>query len=104
MQSSVNCMRGPCPAPSQCPAREPLPRHGSTELQKLHPSASSRADAGCGLGTGVPLLANTALQTGGGLPQANPAYYLTLALGITFPFNLALGIPLFLYLAKMAHG
>ena len=38
------------------------------------------------------------------LPQANPAYYLTLALGITFPFNLALGIPLFLYLAKMAHG
>ncbi len=38
------------------------------------------------------------------LPQANPAYYLTLALGITFPFNLAFGIPLFLYLAKMAHG
>jgi uncharacterized protein len=27
------------------------------------------------------------------LPAANPAYYLTLALGITFPFNLALGIP-----------
>ncbi|MES2466863.1 MAG: sodium-dependent bicarbonate transport family permease [Verrucomicrobiota bacterium] len=38
------------------------------------------------------------------LPQANPAYYLTLALGITFPFNLALGIPLFVYLAEMAHG
>lgn len=29
------------------------------------------------------------------LPRANPAYYLTLALGITFPFNLAFGIPLF---------
>ena len=29
------------------------------------------------------------------LPRANPAYYLTLALGITFPFNLALGIPLY---------
>lgn len=28
------------------------------------------------------------------LPQANPGYYLTLALGITFPFNLAIGIPL----------
>lgn len=28
------------------------------------------------------------------LPRANPAYYLTLSLGITFPFNLAFGIPL----------
>lgn len=33
------------------------------------------------------------------LPKANPASYLTLALGVTFPFNLALGIPLFLKLA-----
>jgi hypothetical protein len=29
------------------------------------------------------------------LPTANPAYYLTSALGITFPFNLAVGIPLY---------
>lgn len=29
------------------------------------------------------------------LPQANPAYYLSAALGITFPFNLTLGIPLY---------
>jgi hypothetical protein len=29
------------------------------------------------------------------LPKANPSFYLTLALGITFPFNLAFGIPLF---------
>jgi uncharacterized protein len=29
------------------------------------------------------------------LPQANPAFYLTAALGITFPFNLTLGIPLY---------
>jgi hypothetical protein len=35
------------------------------------------------------------------LPKANPAYYLTLALGITFPFNLALGIPLYQYLANL---
>ncbi|MFK7851086.1 MAG: sodium-dependent bicarbonate transport family permease [Akkermansiaceae bacterium] len=28
------------------------------------------------------------------LPKANPGYYLTLSLGITFPFNLAFGIPL----------
>lgn len=34
------------------------------------------------------------------LPRANPAYYLTLALGITFPFNLALGIPLFIEIAR----
>lgn len=29
------------------------------------------------------------------LPAANPAFYLTSALGITFPFNLAVGIPLY---------
>ncbi|HVL70428.1 MAG TPA: sodium-dependent bicarbonate transport family permease [Beijerinckiaceae bacterium] len=33
------------------------------------------------------------------LPQAKPAIYLTLSLGVTFPFNLALGIPLYLALA-----
>jgi hypothetical protein len=35
------------------------------------------------------------------LPKANPAYYLTLSLGITFPFNLALGIPLYMWLSKV---
>ena len=35
------------------------------------------------------------------LPRANPAFYLTLALGITFPFNLALGIPLYQKLATL---
>jgi hypothetical protein len=34
------------------------------------------------------------------LPQANPAFYLTSSLGITFPFNLVLGIPLYLALAR----
>jgi hypothetical protein len=29
------------------------------------------------------------------LPQANPSYYLTASLAITFPFNLAIGIPLY---------
>jgi len=33
------------------------------------------------------------------LPQANPGIYVTASLGITFPFNLAIGIPL-LYLAS----
>jgi hypothetical protein len=35
------------------------------------------------------------------LPQAKPAIYLTLSLGVTFPFNLTLGIPLYLALASL---
>jgi hypothetical protein len=35
------------------------------------------------------------------LPQANPTYSLTLALVITFPFNLLLGIPLYLRMAQL---
>ena len=34
------------------------------------------------------------------LPQANPAFYLTTSLGITFPFNLVIGIPAFFALAS----
>lgn len=34
------------------------------------------------------------------LPKASPGIYLTLALGVTFPFNLAVGIPLFLTFAQ----
>ena len=30
-----------------------------------------------------------------GVPEANPSYYLTLSLGVTFPFNVVVGIPLF---------
>jgi hypothetical protein len=36
-----------------------------------------------------------------GLPDANPAYYLPLALGVVFPFNLTIGIPLYYELARM---
>ena len=35
------------------------------------------------------------------LPQANPAIYVTLSLAITFPFNLAIGIPLYHAIAGM---
>ncbi len=35
------------------------------------------------------------------LPDANPSYYLTAALAITFPFNVILGIPIFFELAKL---
>jgi hypothetical protein len=34
------------------------------------------------------------------LPEANPGYYLTASLGITFPFNLIVGIPLYLAIAQ----
>ncbi|MEM9320558.1 MAG: sodium-dependent bicarbonate transport family permease [Pseudomonadota bacterium] len=33
------------------------------------------------------------------LPDANPSIYLTLSLGVTFPFNLTIGIPLYLAIA-----
>ncbi len=38
------------------------------------------------------------------LPEANPTYYLTASLGITFPFNLTLGIPLYFALAHWIGG
>lgn len=38
------------------------------------------------------------------LPEANPSVYLTLSLGVTFPFNLTLGIPLYLAIASAVHG
>lgn len=34
------------------------------------------------------------------LPEARPAIYLTLSLGVTFPFNLTLGIPLYIAIAE----
>jgi len=37
------------------------------------------------------------------LPKANPGYYLTLALGITFPFNLAFGIPILQKTSILLH-
>jgi hypothetical protein len=35
------------------------------------------------------------------LPEANPAYYLTLALAITFPFNIVFGIPLYFQMTEI---
>lgn len=39
-----------------------------------------------------------------GVPEANPSYYLTLALGVTFPFNVLVGIPLFYSIANWYIG
>ena len=38
------------------------------------------------------------------LPEAKPSIYLTLSLGVTFPFNLTLGIPLYVALAQAVTG
>lgn len=38
------------------------------------------------------------------LPEANPSIYLTLSLGVTFPFNLTLGIPLYVAVAAAMTG
>jgi hypothetical protein len=38
------------------------------------------------------------------LPEANPSIYLTLSLGVTFPFNLTLGIPVYVAVAERVGG
>ncbi len=38
------------------------------------------------------------------LPEANPGYYLTAALAITFPFNLTVGIPVYFAVAQWMHA
>ncbi|MDP8568053.1 sodium-dependent bicarbonate transport family permease [Methylophilus aquaticus] len=35
------------------------------------------------------------------IPEANPSLYLTLSLGVTFPFNVLLGIPLYYQMAQL---
>jgi hypothetical protein len=37
------------------------------------------------------------------LPEANPTYYLTASLAVTFPFNLTLGLPLYFAAAEWLH-
>jgi hypothetical protein len=38
------------------------------------------------------------------MPEANPSVYLTLSLGVTFPFNLTLGIPAYVAIAGAMAG
>ena len=38
------------------------------------------------------------------LPEAKPSIYLTLSLGVTFPFNVTIGIPIYIYLALLVTG
>jgi hypothetical protein len=38
------------------------------------------------------------------LPQANPGIYLTASLGVTLPFNLVAGIPIYYEYARWLYG
>ncbi len=38
------------------------------------------------------------------VPEANPAIYLTASLGVTFPFNILWGIPMYLWMAATVHA
>lgn len=38
------------------------------------------------------------------LPEANPSYYLTCSLAITFPFNIIAGLPLYAAMARWIYG
>lgn len=38
------------------------------------------------------------------LPEANPTFYLTSSLAITFPFNITLGIPIYLEIARKLYA
>jgi uncharacterized protein len=37
------------------------------------------------------------------LPEVNPALYMGMSLGVTFPFNIILGIPLYAYIAGLTY-
>jgi uncharacterized protein len=38
------------------------------------------------------------------VPEANPGIYVPVALGITFPFNIIVGLPLYFYLIQLLQG
>ena len=79
-------------------------------LPALNGTLGVLAGAAAGLGTGgaalLGVLAGSASYIAApaavrlALPTASPAYYLTSSLGITFPFNLVFGIPLFLAVSR----
>ena len=65
-------------------------------------SAGGAAVLGAMVGSASYIAAPAAVRIA--LPKASPGIYLTLALGITFPFNLMVGIPLFLKFATWLNG
>ena len=91
---------------------------GSVAFGVLMPVIGSFAGLGCalmlGLSTGGTALMMVLAASASyiavpaamrvALPEANPSIYLTLSLGVTFPFNLTLGIPLYLAVARAVTG
>ncbi|MGB1033685.1 MAG: sodium-dependent bicarbonate transport family permease, partial [Primorskyibacter sp.] len=77
-------------------------------------SAGALAGVGLGLSTGGVMLLMALSASASyiavpaamrvALPEANPSIYLTLSLAITFPFNLTIGLPLYLSVAQMLTG
>ena len=72
------------------------------------------AGALLGLGTGSVMLFMTLAASASyiavpaamrvALPEANPSIYLTMSLGVTFPFNLTLGLAIYLSVARLITG
>lgn len=83
-------------------------------MPPLGAAAGLAVGLGLGLSTGGVLLLMTLCASASyiavpaamrvALPEANPSLSLTLALGVTFPFNLTIGIPLYLAAARAATG
>ena len=65
-------------------------------------SVGGAAVFGAMLASASYIAAPAAVRTG--LPEANPSLYLTASLGITFPLNLSIGIPLYLAAARYFAG
>jgi hypothetical protein len=75
---------------------------GTTAGTWVGMSPGSAAVLGAMVGSASYIAAPAAVRIA--LPEASPGIYLTLALGITFPFNLLVGIPLFLKFANILAG
>ncbi len=91
---------------------------GAIAFGLIMPPLGALAGLGCalliGLSTGGTMLLMTLAASASyiavpaamrvAVPQANPSIYLTLSLAITFPFNLTIGIPLYLAVAQTMTG
>lgn len=73
---------------------------GTTAGVMIDMSVGGAAILGAMVGSASYIAAPAAVRIA--LPEASPGIYLTLALGVTFPFNLILGIPLYMKTAEIS--
>ncbi len=78
-----------------------LGRYGRLLDKLFHILADPRSSVSCRASASY-IAAPAAMRIS--LPDANPSLYLTASLGITFPFNIALGIPLYLLVRQGLLG